>query len=101
MCEAGVGTTKTWSARCAHAQVVSVYRQILKREPSDAEVEAQLTTLPDLDTMLRVALDSEEYAVRLAEAGSKSTAQRTLVNVYHPDLAAFGYQPGSGSADGN
>jgi hypothetical protein len=82
-------------------QVVSVYRQVLGREPSDAEIEAQLGALPDLDAMLRIALASEEYAVRLAEAGNKSTRVPTVVNAYHPDLAAYGLQPGTRSPDGD
>lgn len=89
------------SSHLTREQVVSVYRQVLGREPEDVEITAQLSALPDLDSMLRVALDSEEYAMRLADAGNKSTRTPTMVNIYHPDLAAFGPPAGSRSADGN
>jgi alginate O-acetyltransferase complex protein AlgJ len=82
-------------------QVTSIYRQVLGREPNDAEIVAQLAGMPDLDAMLRVALDSEEYAVRLAEAGNATSRHPTAVNVYHPDLAPFGLQPGTRSPDGS
>lgn len=86
--------------RLTGEQVSSVYKQVLGRLPSETEIEAQLSTLPDLDAMLRAALDSEEYAVRLAETGSVSVRSPTVVNVYHPDLAAYGLPPGSTSSDG-
>jgi alginate O-acetyltransferase complex protein AlgJ len=81
-------------------QVRAVYQQVLGRPASDADVEAQLA-LPDLDALLRVALDSEEYAVRLAEAGNVSARDPALVNIYHPDLAEYGPAPGTRSPDGN
>jgi hypothetical protein len=82
------------------AQVAAAYRQMLGREPTPADIEAQLA-LPDLDTLLRVVLDSDEYAARLAEVGARSVRDPTVVNVYHPDLEAFGTPPGTKSPDGN
>jgi hypothetical protein len=82
-------------------QVAAVYRQVLGREPSDAEVEAQLAAVPDLDAMLRVGLDSAEYAKRLAEAGRSSGRAPTVVNIHHPDLEPYGLPPGTLSADGS
>jgi alginate O-acetyltransferase complex protein AlgJ len=81
--------------------VVTIYRRVLGRDPRPDEVEAQLATVPDLDSMLRLALESEEYAVRLRDA--RSTAARTagVVNIHHSDLAAFGQQPGTSSEDGS
>jgi hypothetical protein len=81
-------------------QVVSVYRQVLGRTPNDEEIEAQLAANKTLDGMLRVALDSDEYAARLGEQGLASARSATVVNVFHPDLAAWGLQPGTRSADG-
>jgi alginate O-acetyltransferase complex protein AlgJ len=81
-------------------EVVAVYRQVLEREPSEEEVEAQLAGVPSLDAMLRQALDSEEYATRLRERGVNAVLNPTVVNVYHPDLAEWTLPPGTRSADG-
>lgn len=79
-------------------QVTSVYRQILGRTPRQDEVDHQLSTMPTLEALLRVALDSEEYAEQQREAMHARTP--AAVNVYHPDLAAWGLVPGTRSDDG-
>jgi len=81
-------------------QVVSVYRQALEREPREDEIQAQLAGMPDLDALLRVALDSEEYAERLRRRGVNASHKQTVVNVFHPDLAEWGLPPGTRSSDG-
>jgi alginate O-acetyltransferase complex protein AlgJ len=81
-------------------QVISVYRQVLGRTPSEEEVDYQLTATSTLDGMLRIALDSEEYTERLREARPDSSRTQTVVNVFHPDLAAWGLPPGTRSEDG-
>lgn len=82
-------------------QVVSVYRQVLGRTPGEPEIAHQLAGMPTLDAMLRVALDSEEYAARLLAHGMRRPASTTLVaNVFHPDLAPWGTPPGTRSHDG-
>jgi len=83
------------------AQVAAAYRQILGREPSDAEVAAQLDAVPDLDGMLKIVLDSEEYAERLGESRNPTPSHPPVVNIYHPDLAQFTLRPGTCSPDGN
>ncbi|MBS1890749.1 MAG: hypothetical protein JST59_05615 [Actinobacteria bacterium] len=88
------------STRLTVDQIAAVYRQVLGREASEADLDAQLA-LPDLDALLRLVLDSDEYAVRLAEAGEKSARNPTLVNIYHPDLEAFGAPVGTLSPDGD
>jgi hypothetical protein len=80
-------------------QIVSVYRQVLERTPSEEEIGAQLSGAPDLDGLLRVALDSDEYAERLRRRGERPAFRRTVVNVFHPDLAPWGLPPGTRSAD--
>lgn len=81
-------------------QVIAVYRRVLEREPSDDEVRAQLAGAPDLDTLLRIVLESEEYGERLRGRGLAAIQRPpTVVNVYHPDLAPWGLQPGTRSAD--
>jgi alginate O-acetyltransferase complex protein AlgJ len=80
-------------------QVVSVYRQVLGRTPSEQEVDAQLAAISTLDGLLRVALDSDEYAARLSERGINSPRTQALVNVFHPDLAPWGLPPGTRSDD--
>jgi len=80
-------------------QIISVYRQVLERPPSEEEIGAQLSGAPDLDGLLRVALDSEEYAARLRRRGLNATRSPTVVNVFHPDLAPWGLSPGTRSAD--
>lgn len=79
-------------------QVVSVYRQVLGRVPSEPEIAHQLGTLSSLDAMLRVALDSDEYAAWLAP-GERTPPPATIVNVFHPDLADWGHPVGTRSAD--
>ncbi len=81
-------------------QVLSVYRQVLGRTPSDEEIEGQLAANKTLDGMLRVALDSDEYAARLRERGMASARAATVVNVFHPDLALWSLPPGTRSDDG-
>jgi alginate O-acetyltransferase complex protein AlgJ len=81
-------------------EVVAVYREVLKRPPREDEVEAQLAGMPSLEALLRVVLDSEEYAAILRARGLSAAAVQTAVNVYHPDLAQWGLQPGTRSADG-
>ncbi len=81
-------------------EIVAVYRQVLEREPSEEEIEAQLAGMPDLDALLRVALDSDEYAERLRRRGLNAARKQTVVNVFHPELAEWGLQPGTRSADG-
>jgi hypothetical protein len=80
-------------------QIVSVYRQVLEREPSEEEVQAQLATMPDLDSLLRVALESEEYTERLRRRGMNAAQSPTVANIFHPDLAEWGLKPGTRSAD--
>lgn len=80
-------------------QVISVYRQVLDREPSEPEIDAQMTAVGNLEELLRIALESEEYAVRLRERGAGTGRQPASVNVYHPDLAAWGLPPGTRSGD--
>ncbi len=79
-------------------QVVSVYEQVLGRRPSDAEVDQQLAAVGSLDQMLRVALDSEEYAARLKQRAAANPPP-ALVNVFHPDLAEWTLPPGTRSED--
>jgi alginate O-acetyltransferase complex protein AlgJ len=83
-------------------QVISVYRQVLGRTPRDEEIGHQLATMPTLDAMLRVALDSDEYVARLErEQGLRPVRPvPTVVNVFHPDLAEWGHPVGATSEDG-
>jgi hypothetical protein len=81
-------------------QVISVYSQVLGRAPSEQEIEEQLGALKTLDEMLRVALDSDEYAARLLKAATDSARAPALVNVFHPDLAQWGTPRGTRSNDG-
>jgi len=81
-------------------QVVSVYRQVLEREPREDEVQAQLAGSPDLDALLRIALESEEYAERLRRRGMRAAHTPVVVNVHHPELAEWALQPGTRSGDG-
>jgi hypothetical protein len=80
-------------------EVVSVYRQVLGREPREDEIEHQLATAGTLEGLLRIALDSEEHAERQAAIRSRTARTRALVNVFHPDLARWGFPPGSRSED--
>jgi hypothetical protein len=79
-------------------QVVSVYREVLGRTPREDEVEQQLEAMPTLDALLRVALDSDEYAENQREAMRREIP--AVVNVFHPELAAWALPPGTRSDDG-
>lgn len=81
-------------------EVVSVYHQVLGRTPAEHEIEHQLAGLRSLDEMLRIALDSEEYAMRLREAGRRTPRRQTVVNTWHPELAAWSHPVGQRSDDG-
>jgi alginate O-acetyltransferase complex protein AlgJ len=81
--------------------VASVYRQILGRDPRSGDIEAQLATVPDLDSMLRLALESEEYAIRVRSARNASSRAPRTVNIHHADLASHGPQLGSEPDDGS
>ncbi len=82
------------------AQVRAVYEEVLGRQPSKAEVTEQLG-LPELRAMLRLALESSEFEQRMLEITAATRAQGpALVNVWHPDLAPYGLQPGNRSDDG-
>ncbi|HKG02017.1 MAG TPA: hypothetical protein VKB03_02460 [Conexibacter sp.] len=82
-------------------QVLSVYRQVLGRTPDEPEMEHQLATMPTLDAMLRVALDSDEYAARSRKLGQRRPRRAAdVVNVFHPELARWGHPPGTRSDDG-
>ena len=78
-------------------QVRTVYEEILGRMPDDAEVESQLGQ-PDLAAMIRLALGSPEYTERLRMA-TAAAAGPPVVNIHHPDLAAYGLPPGTRSDD--
>lgn len=80
-------------------QIVSVYRQVLERTPGEEEVTGQLIGAPDLDALLRIVLDSDEYAEHLRRRGERPVLRRTVVNVFHPDLAPWGQPPGTRSDD--
>jgi alginate O-acetyltransferase complex protein AlgJ len=78
-------------------QVRTVYEEILGRMPDDAEVESQLGQ-PGLAAMIRLALDSPEYKGR-QRMSVAAAAGPPVVNIYHPDLAAYGLPPGTRSDD--
>lgn len=80
-------------------QVVAVYHQVLGRTPSDEEIDHHLVTLDSLDGLLRVALDSEEFAGRLREQRKASARSQAIVNIFHPDLAEWGLPPCTRSDD--
>jgi alginate O-acetyltransferase complex protein AlgJ len=79
-------------------EVLAVYRQLLGRDPTEEEVAHQLGTMGTLEEMLRVVLDSEEYETRTRQRIAAQTG--AVVNIYHPDLAAWGPPPGTRSDDG-
>lgn len=90
----------SFDSSLTHEQVISVYRQVLGRTPGDDEIEHQLAAMTSLDDMIRVALDSDEYAARLhAELGRRPSRPATVVNVFHRDLAEWGHPPGKRSDD--
>jgi hypothetical protein len=84
------------------ADVVAIYEQVLGREPLPEEITHQLAANGSVADLLRVALDSAEYAARLGSPppAAPRTRQQAIVNIHHPDLEAWGHQPGVRSADG-
>lgn len=89
------------TGRCelTRADVTSVYRELLGREPGEEEIAHQLASLASLDELLRVALDSAEYAARLGAGQRPPTPPKPVANVYHPDLVEWGHPVGTRSAD--
>lgn len=85
--------------RLTREAVISVYREILRRTPSEEEIAHQLATMSTLDGLLRVALESDEYGARLTAEQRAPRTPQTVVNVFHPDLADWAHQPGTRSAD--
>jgi len=81
-------------------QVVTVYRQVLERTPSEREIEDQLASEGTLDDLLRVALESDEYEELRRRRALAAARTPTVVNVFHPDLAEWGLPPGTRSDDG-
>jgi alginate O-acetyltransferase complex protein AlgJ len=82
------------------SEVVAVYKQVLGREPSSAEVDDQLRACPRLEDLLRIVLESEEYAARQLRADVESARAPTRLNFFHPDLARWAHPPGTRSEDG-
>jgi hypothetical protein len=81
-------------------QIRAVYEEVLRRAPTEAEV-AEQSRLPGLRAMLRLALDSPEFDLRLQEiVATEVTRKPAVVNIFHPDLAAYGLLPGTRSNDG-
>jgi alginate O-acetyltransferase complex protein AlgJ len=78
-------------------EVISVYHQVLGRTPSEEEIGHHMGTVESLDGMLRVALDSEEYAVRNRHLATTRTP--AVVNAFHPELAKWSTRPGTRSGD--
>jgi alginate O-acetyltransferase complex protein AlgJ len=81
-------------------QVVSVYSQVLGRTPSEQEIEDQIAAMGTLDDLLRVALESDEYAALLRGRDMASARTPAVVNIFHPDLAQWSLPPGTRSEDG-
>ena len=81
-------------------QVVSVYTQVLGRTPSEQEIDEQIAAGATLDGLLRVVLDSDEYAAHLRKRAAAASRTEAVVNVFHPDLAPWGLPPGTRSDDG-
>jgi hypothetical protein len=87
------------SEKLTAEQVRAVYEEVLGRVPREDEVNEQLG-LPDLRAMLRLALDSGEFEQRMLQVTAATRAgQPAVVNVWHPDLAPYGLQPGTRSDD--
>jgi alginate O-acetyltransferase complex protein AlgJ len=81
-------------------QIRVVYEEVLGREPREAEV-AEQTALPDLRAMLRLALDSPEFAEHFDQAVAAEIARKpAVVNIHHPDLEPYATPVGTRSADG-
>lgn len=82
------------------SDVVAVYKQVLGREPSSGEVDGQLQACPRLEDLLRIVLDSEEYAARRLRADVESAREPTRLNFFHPELSRWAHPPGTRSEDG-
>lgn len=83
-------------------EITALYEQLLGRTPADAEVDAQLEAAPDLQMLLRVIVDSPEYALRLAAPREQQPPPPppARVNIHHADLAEWAHPVGAESEDG-
>jgi hypothetical protein len=81
--------------------VVAIYEQLLGRTPRPDEIDHQLATASDVADLLRIVLESAEYAAHAGHPPAPPPReQRTTVNIYHPDLSAWSHQAGCHSPDG-
>ena len=69
-------------------QVVSVYRQVLSRTPSEAEIEHHTATAGRW-TRCCGSRSTPTSSAGLSERGVSTARSRAVVNVFHPDLAAW------------
>ena len=82
-------------------QVIVVFTSLLGRVPPEEDIDERLGTGESLDDLLRMVLESEEYATRLRNERVESSRDRAVVNVFHPALADWGLPPGTRSQDGD
>lgn len=78
--------------RRAARELLTVYRALLAREPTDAELERHLDGGAAIEVVARTILDSPEYAGR--------EAKHPLVNFFSPQTRAWTHRPGMRSRDG-
>ena len=78
--------------------MATLYRDLLGRTPSREEVADQLASTSDWRVLVAIIVGSDEYHARRPADSAPRT--RPVVNIWHPQLAAFGHQPGLWSDDG-
>lgn len=88
-------------AALAADDVAVVYRELLGREATAAEIAHQCAAAPSLRALLDAVLASPEYhAARGAAVPASPPPAAAVVNVYTPELEPWGFAPGTWSADG-
>ena len=76
------------------SEVVAVYKQVLGREPSSGEVDDQLRACSRLEDLLRIVLESEEYAAQQLRADVESARAPTPAQLLPPGPGGLGPPPG-------
>ena len=79
------------------ADVLHLYRTLLDRDPLRAEVVAQLAVTRDWRALLSAITASDEF--RNGRPTAAVALRDVVVNIWHPDLAAWGHPAGTWTGD--
>lgn len=80
----------------SYVGVVHLYESLLRRTPSQAEVEGQLAATTDWQILLSAIVASDEFA---AQKPAEPSITTPTVNIWHPEFSAYTHRAGRLSVD--